>query len=148
MEEIVRADTFEHLQGLCAGKGIICERRGRRIELTTPCGGTTAECSSIGEALDTYRNDPTFSDLPIQFRAQPEVKRTPSDVAPVVSSRATAAVRKLKQSWAGKKALENLSQLVNDAWSREATQVEWFEIQTLVNEAAAGRIDWIHRINE
>lgn len=35
----MRTDTFEHLQGLCAGKGIVCERRGKKIDMTTPDGG-------------------------------------------------------------------------------------------------------------
>jgi len=67
----MKTNTFRHLETLCAGKGIVCEKRGRKIELTTPDGGTTAECDSVAEALDTYRNDSTFSALPIQIRPAP-----------------------------------------------------------------------------
>lgn len=63
----MRTDTFEHLQGLCAGKGIVCERRGKKIDMTTPNGGTTAECDSVAEAFDTLRGDPTFSELPLRL---------------------------------------------------------------------------------
>jgi hypothetical protein len=66
-KQIYRTNTFEHLESLCHGKGIVCERNGRKIELTTPDGGTTAECDSVSEALDTYRNDATFSKLPIKL---------------------------------------------------------------------------------
>jgi hypothetical protein len=68
----MRTDTFEHLQRLCAGKGIVCERRGKKIELTTPSGGTTAECESVAEAFDTLRGDPTFSELPIKLAKAPK----------------------------------------------------------------------------
>ena len=68
----MKTNTFRHLETLCAGKGIVCEKRGRKIELTTPDGGTTAECDSVAEALDTYRNDSTFSALPIQIRTAPK----------------------------------------------------------------------------
>lgn len=73
----MRIDTFEHLQGLCAGKGIVCERRGKKIDMTTPDGGTTAECESVAEAFDTLRGDPTFADLPIKLAKAPAV---PMDV--------------------------------------------------------------------
>lgn len=69
----MRTNTFEHLQGLCAGKGIVCERRGKKINMTTPDGGTTAECESLAEAFDTLRGDPTFSDLPIKLGKAPVV---------------------------------------------------------------------------
>lgn len=68
----MRTDTFEHLQGLCASKGIVCERRGKKIEMTTPNGGTTAECESVAEAFDTLRGDPTFSELPIKLGKAPQ----------------------------------------------------------------------------
>lgn len=67
----MRTDTFEHLQGLCAGKGIICERRGKKIEMTTSDGGTTAECESVAEAFQELRSDPTFADLPIKLAKAP-----------------------------------------------------------------------------
>jgi hypothetical protein len=67
----MKTNTFEHLESLARSKGIICERRSvRKIELTTPCGGTTAECATVSEAFDTLRNDPTFSDLPIKAGSQ------------------------------------------------------------------------------
>jgi hypothetical protein len=63
----MKTNTFEHHESLARSKGIVCERRSaRKIELTTPCGGTTAECATVAEALDTLRTDPTFSDLPIK----------------------------------------------------------------------------------
>lgn len=65
----MKTNTFKHLENLCAVKGIVCERRGRKIELTTPGGGTTAECESLAEALDTYRTDPAFSTLPVRIQA-------------------------------------------------------------------------------
>lgn len=64
----VRANSFASLERLCAGKRIVCERRGKKIELTTPDGSVTAECESLAEAWDTYRNDHAFCNLPIQLR--------------------------------------------------------------------------------
>lgn len=64
----IRANSFASLEALCSGKRIACERRGKKIELTTPDGGTTAECASLAEAWDTYRNDGAFCHLPIQLR--------------------------------------------------------------------------------
>lgn len=70
----MKTNTFEHLESLCRAKRIVCERRGKRIELTTPDGGTTAECSTVTEALDTVRGDSTFAALPIVFApARPEL---------------------------------------------------------------------------
>ena len=40
--------TFERLLQLCAAKRIVCERvKYNRIELTTPCGGTSAICGAV-----------------------------------------------------------------------------------------------------
>lgn len=61
----MKTNTFENLEKLCRGKKIVCERRGKKIELTTPCGGTTAECDSLAEAFDTYHTDPAFDKLPM-----------------------------------------------------------------------------------
>lgn len=63
----MKTNTYDHLENLAAAKGIVCERRGRKIELTIPSGAVTAECDSVAEALDTMRGDPTFSDLPIKI---------------------------------------------------------------------------------
>lgn len=71
----MRTNTFAHLEALCEAKGIVCERRRGRIELTTPNGGTTAECESVAEALDTYRNDDTFSSLPFKLVSRTEQVR-------------------------------------------------------------------------
>lgn len=60
----MKTNTYAHLEKLCAAKRIVCERRGKKIELTTPDGGTTAECETVAEALDTFRNDPAFAALP------------------------------------------------------------------------------------
>jgi len=60
-----RINTFSHFNGLCDSKRIVCERRGKKISLTTPDGATTAECDSVKDAMDTVRNDPTFANLPI-----------------------------------------------------------------------------------
>lgn len=62
-----RPNSFARLEALCAAKEIVCERRGKKIELTTPCGGTTAECDSVAEALDTVQRDSTFADLPLKL---------------------------------------------------------------------------------
>lgn len=57
--------TFERLQQACGLRGIVCERTRGKIELTTPNGGTTAECATVREAWDTYEGDTTFSSLPV-----------------------------------------------------------------------------------
>lgn len=63
-----RTDTREHLEAIARSKGIACQPgRNRTIELTTPCGGTTATCEGVRDALDTLRSDPAFRDLPIQL---------------------------------------------------------------------------------
>lgn len=63
-----RADTFSHLEGLAWGRGVVCERySARRIELTTPDGGTSAVCESVAEALDIMRNDSAFCKLPLKI---------------------------------------------------------------------------------
>lgn len=60
-------DTYTRLESLCAGKGIVCERIGKRIVLTTPDGSVMVNCENLAEAFDTVRNDPTFSKLPIKL---------------------------------------------------------------------------------
>lgn len=56
--------TFERLVTACKLRGIICEKSRGKIELTTPNGGTTAECETVREAWETYEGDSTFSSLP------------------------------------------------------------------------------------
>lgn len=34
----MRTNIFETLQRLCAGRGIVCEQRGKKIDMTTPDG--------------------------------------------------------------------------------------------------------------
>jgi len=66
----MKTNTFEHLENLCRAKGIVCERYSRnRITLTTPSGGTEAECKTVTEALDCIRHDETFCNLPVILRA-------------------------------------------------------------------------------
>lgn len=66
-------NTFKNLESHCYARGIVCERYGRKIEMTTPDGSTTAECSTVQEGFDTLQNDSTFSSLPIkQARALPD----------------------------------------------------------------------------
>lgn len=62
----MRTQIYNHLEALCHSKQIVCERRGKKIELTTPCGGTTAVCETVGEAFDVYRTDPAFCNLPLR----------------------------------------------------------------------------------
>lgn len=67
----MKTGSYEHLESYCAGKGIICQRIGKRIKLTTPDGGTTAEETSVRDAWSTVKTDPTFCDLPIQVLRRP-----------------------------------------------------------------------------
>ena len=68
--DTMKTNTFEHLENLCRAKGIVCERYSRnRITLTTPSGGTEAECKTVTEALDCIRHDETFCNLPVILRA-------------------------------------------------------------------------------
>lgn len=60
----MKPNTFTHLENLCRAKRIVCERYGKRIELTTPDGSVKAECATVAEALDTVQNDSTFFSLP------------------------------------------------------------------------------------
>ena len=62
-----RTNTFAHLLALCSGKGILCERNGRTIELEAPGSGTTVICNSVSEALEEYRTEPLFTKLPIKI---------------------------------------------------------------------------------
>lgn len=64
----MKTGSFEHLEQWCAAKGIVVQRIGKRIELTTPCGGTTAEETSVRDAWGTVKTDPAFCHLPIQVR--------------------------------------------------------------------------------
>lgn len=56
---------FQNLVNHCEARGIVCERVKKHIELTTPCGGTTAEVTTILDAWDTVTQDSTFCDLPL-----------------------------------------------------------------------------------
>lgn len=76
----MRTNTFSHLFALADARRIVCERTGKRITLTTPDGGTTAECDSVAEALDTLRSDPTFAALPIVL-AKPAPAAPDADLA-------------------------------------------------------------------
>lgn len=58
--------TFTTLERLCAAKGIVCERRGRKIELTTPDGSVTAEADTVADAFADYDSEP-FRSLPIKL---------------------------------------------------------------------------------
>lgn len=60
-----RTNTFAHLEGLCWSKGIVCERVGKRIELTL--GGTTGTYDSVREALDGYRHEEPFCSAPLKL---------------------------------------------------------------------------------
>ena len=60
------ARTFASLERLCAAKGIVCERRGRKIELTTPDGSVTAEADTVADAFADYDSEP-FRSLPIKL---------------------------------------------------------------------------------
>jgi hypothetical protein len=75
----MRTNTFAHLEALASSKRIVCERTGKRITLTTPDGGTTAECDSVAEALDTLTGDPTFAALPIVL-AKPAAPARPAEL--------------------------------------------------------------------
>lgn len=75
----MKTNTFEHLQGLCAGKRIVCERNGRKIDLTTPDGSVSAECESVAEALDVVGHDPAFCKLPIVLHAGPAKSSQPAE---------------------------------------------------------------------
>lgn len=69
----MKTGSYEHLESYCAGKGIICQRIGKRIKLTTPDGGTTAEETSVRDAWSTVKTDPTFADLPIRLACRANV---------------------------------------------------------------------------
>lgn len=97
----MKTNTYDHLENLAASKGVVCERArsGRKIELTTPCGGTTAECDSVTEALDTMRGDPTFSNLPIQIRTVPSAAYTKKQtiITQITQNKTYTAESKLRQ---------------------------------------------------
>lgn len=57
---------FHHLQADCRAKGVVCERSGRKVELTTPDGSVTAECDTVAEAIDAFHYDATFASLPVK----------------------------------------------------------------------------------
>lgn len=65
MKSYTTRKTFERLVSACGQHGIVCNKSRGRIELTTPNGGTTAECATVREAWDTFENDTTFSSLPV-----------------------------------------------------------------------------------
>lgn len=81
--------TFDRLQSLCACRGIVCERTRGKIELTTPNGGTTAECDTVAEAYDTLNSDTTFSTLPILLRTR--INADPPPAQPVKKFRSYRA---------------------------------------------------------
>ena len=128
----MKTNTFEHLESMCASKGIICERRGRKIELTTPDGAITAECASISEALDTYRNDPTYSDLPIQIRT---AVASPSPERWEQIQRIKRARERLGFTKTGEIALFHLDLAMK--FLKRCTPREWFEIQLIITEEAS-----------
>ncbi len=130
----MKTNTFTHLEALCAGKGIVCERRGRKIELTTPCGGTCAECDNVRDALDTVRNDDTFAGLPIRMRAA-VAEPTPEERERL--QRIIRAQDRLRCSDTGNTACAALMMAMK--YLRKCNQREWFEIQTIVNEEAGYR---------
>lgn len=74
----MKTNTFEHLESLCAGVGVVCERDGKKINLTVPNGSVSAECDGVRDALDTMRSDPTFSKLPILLRREAKSYPQPS----------------------------------------------------------------------
>jgi len=63
----MRTNTFTNLQRQCQIKGVVCERSRGKIEMTTPDGGTTAECLTVAEAMETLHHDSTFASLPIKL---------------------------------------------------------------------------------
>ena len=65
---------FEKLESMARQRGIVCERNGRKIELTTPDGGVMAECDTVADAADTIRQDTSFNRLPIVPENLPERK--------------------------------------------------------------------------
>lgn len=139
--------TFERLQSICASKAIVCERRGRKVELTTPCGGTTAECDGVNDAYATLANDPTFHDLPIVLRKHPEVnidtrrENLRNEIAES-NRRIESALRELRRSVRGQSVLTSWK-LLCECGAIGLDQQGWFALQTLVNETANGRRDYI-----
>lgn len=95
----MKTNTYQHLENLAAAKGIVCERTGRKIELTTPDGSVTAEDYSVADALDTLRNDSTFSDLPIQIRTVPSAAYTKKQtiITQITQNKTYTAESKLRQ---------------------------------------------------
>lgn len=107
----MRTNTYEHLEGLARAKGVNCERRGKKIELTTPGGGTTAECATVAEALDTMRNDETFSKLPIKMGGTGCIREHTGPYADILNKsdrRIRAAIAVLDSSSRGQCVLRDL----------------------------------------
>lgn len=71
----MKTGSFEHLEQYCTARGIVCQRVGRTIELTTPDGGTTAEEPTLAEAWSTVQGDTTFSTLPVRPKPAPQPVR-------------------------------------------------------------------------
>lgn len=146
----MKTNTFSHLENLCAGKRIVCERRGKVIELTTPCGGTTAECDSVAEALDTVATDPTFSKLPIVMSrrelAAPFAQHaeSPSEIRRS-DARVVHSIAQLRKSARGIRVLA-LWKVIVRYWASDLDSQGWYALQTLVNETAAGRRDYLDTI--
>jgi hypothetical protein len=112
--DTMRTNTYSHLEALAASKRIVCERTGKRITLTTPDGGTTAECDSVAEALDTLSSDPTFADLPIVLRSQ----STPEETAKQ-AKQIKADLAEITLAPRAKPAPDNLSRFVSFLKSTE-----------------------------
>lgn len=139
----MRSGSFNHLQALCAGKGIVCERNRSktRIELTTPDGGTTAECESIAEAWDTYKGDPAFANLPIKMNRRHEDARGLQASDEMIAS----ALNTLNRTERGQNALRQWRRLVDSA-ACGFDKDHWSALQILVAETAAGRRDYLDTI--
>jgi len=59
-----RRTKWDTLSLACQLRGIAITRGFRRVIMHTP-EGVVAECRSIAEALETYRNDIAFHGLPV-----------------------------------------------------------------------------------
>lgn len=154
----MKTNTFEHLENLCRLRRIVCERRhSRKIELTTPDGGTTAECVSVADALNTLHSDTAFSSLPLHLpgtkanvdekpaarrvREAEEFKRKLDES----DKRIREAMYQLSQSQRGADAILAWKNLVK-RYAGGFDQANWYAFQTLVTETAAGRRDYLERI--
>lgn len=85
--------TFLDLERHCARYNICCERTGRKIELTTPDGSVTAECSSVADAIATVIGDSTFSSLPRFFGTPSALRERLAKTAPEFRAKIGATAR-------------------------------------------------------